>query len=144
MSEFKSNRTLPVVDLSDQHFWCGGADGKLHISQCAACGYYIHPAGPICPECLGRDISPVAMSGKATVETFTVNYQAWFPDLEVPYVVAIVALDEQPSVRLMTNIIDCDVEAVHIGMRVEVSFKQAEDIYLPLFRPEQAEAEVAE
>jgi uncharacterized OB-fold protein len=85
---------------------------------------------------LSREIKPEAVSGKAVISTFTINYQAWFPDLEVPYVVAIVELEEQPSVRLMTNIVGCDLESVHIGMKVRVIFKQVDEIFLPLFEPE--------
>ncbi|MDE0930273.1 MAG: OB-fold domain-containing protein [Halioglobus sp.] len=131
-----ANRTMPVVDPSEAHFWCGGKEGRLLISRCQSCSEYIHPTGPICPACLSREIKPEAVSGKAVISTFTINYQAWFPDLEVPYVVAIVELEEQPSVRLMTNIVGCDLESVHIGMKVRVIFKQVDEIFLPLFEPE--------
>ena len=52
-----------------------------------------------------------------------------------PYVIAIVELDEQPGLRLTTNIVNCPVEAVHIGMRVRVLFDHREDVWLPLFEP---------
>ena len=137
-----SNLTMPVVDPSETHFWCGGKDGKLLISRCQSCSQYIHPTGPICPACLSRDIKPEAVSGRATLSTFTINYQQWLPDLDVPYVVAIVELEEQPSVRLMTNIVGCDPASVHIGMKVRVNFKQVDEIYLPLFEPRGVEPEV--
>jgi uncharacterized OB-fold protein len=50
-------------------------------------------------------------------------------------VIALVEIDEQPSVRLMTNIVDCDVDDVYIGMPVEVTFEHNDDVWLPVFRP---------
>jgi len=52
-----------------------------------------------------------------------------------PYVVAIVEIEEQPDVRLTTQIVDCPVGDVHIGMPVEVDFEQHEDVWVPVFRP---------
>lgn len=75
------------------------------------------------------------MSGLGTVATCTVNHQAWRPGLTVPYSVAIVELDEQPGLRLTTNIVGCDPQAVYIGQRVRVQFEQQEDVWIPLFTP---------
>ncbi len=68
--------------------------------------------------------------------SYTVNYMPWMPDLPVPYVFAAVELDEQPGLRLSTEIVNIDPEAVFIGMPVQVVFEQQEDIYLPLFEPQ--------
>ena len=67
--------------------------------------------------------------------TYTVNYHPYNPDIPVPYVIAIVELEEAPYVRLTTNIVGCAPEAVHIGMPVRVRFEQVEDTWLPLFEP---------
>jgi uncharacterized OB-fold protein len=74
------------------------------------------------------------------VHTFTVNHQAWMPGPELPYVVAIVELPEQEGLRLTTNIVDCAPEEVRIGMPVEVTFEQHDDVWIPLFRPAGAAA----
>jgi len=68
------------------------------------------------------------------VATFTVNHQPW-GGIPVPYVVAVVELDDDPEVRLTTNVVDCDPGSVSIGMSVEVVFEHVEDVWLPLFRP---------
>jgi len=76
------------------------------------------------------------VSGKGTVFTFTVNRHAFNPTVPVPYVIAIVELVEQADLRFMTNIVDCDVDTVHIGMPVEVTFEPAGDAaWAPVFRP---------
>ncbi len=75
------------------------------------------------------------MTGLATVVGFTVNHQQWLPDFEPPYVIAIVALDDDPAVRLTTNIVNCDAGDVRIGMRTRVVFELREDVWVPLFEP---------
>jgi hypothetical protein len=67
------------------------------------------------------------------VDTYTLNYQQWHPQVDVPYVIARVAIDGAPGVFLTTNIINCAPESVDIGDRVQVVFEQHDDIYLPLF-----------
>lgn len=74
------------------------------------------------------------MSGRGTVASFTVNHQAWVPDLPVPYVVAIVELAEQPGLRFVSNIVGVTPDEVHIDMPVRVTFEQVEDVWLPLFK----------
>lgn len=128
-------RVLPRLDDDNTFFWTSGADGTLRFLRCTTCGYFVHPPSPICPDCLTRTLVPHAVSGRATVASFTVNHQPWMPTFDGPYVIALVEIDEQPSVRLMTNIVDCDVDEVHVGMPVEVTFEHNDDVWLPLFRP---------
>lgn len=89
----------------------------------------------MCSKCHSRDVKPEAVSGRATVISFTVNYMPWVPDLAVPYIFAAVKLEEQPGLRLSTELINIAPEAVAIGMPVKVTFLQQEEIYLPLFEP---------
>jgi hypothetical protein len=128
-------RVLPKVTDQNRHFWCGGEQGQLRFLRCTPCGVYIHPPAPRCPECLGKQIEVAAVSGRATVATFTLNHQPWVPSADHPYAIAIVEIEEQPSLRLMTNIVGCAAEDVHIGMSVEVLFEAHDDVYIPVFRP---------
>ena len=136
-----SFRVLPRLDDENRFFWTSGADGVLRILRCNNCHFYIHPPSPICPRCLSRDVAPQTVSGRGRVETFTINYQQWIPGSE-PYVVAWVSIDEQPDLRLTTNLVDVEPDDVAIGMAVEVVFEQNDDVYIPLFRPVSAEAGV--
>jgi uncharacterized OB-fold protein len=128
-------RSLPLLTPLVEPFWTGGRDGKLRIHRCEDCGFWVHPPEPVCPSCLGRRVSPQPVSGRAELLTFTVNHQPWHPDLEVPYVIAIVELAGAPGVRLTTNIVNCPIAEVRIGMAVQVVFEQFEDVFLPLFEP---------
>jgi acetyl-CoA acetyltransferase len=75
------------------------------------------------------------VSGYATLIGFTVNHRFVVPGLPNPYVVAQVALEEDPRVRLTTNAVGCDPADLRLGLRMEVVFEPAGDVWLPLFRP---------
>jgi acetyl-CoA acetyltransferase/uncharacterized OB-fold protein len=125
---------LPQVLPETEHFWTGGRDGRLCISRCPKCGRLWHPFQLICADCRA-ELEPADVTGVATVIGCTVNVQQFLPDLEPPYVVAIVALDEDPRVRLFTRIVEVEPEQVRVGQRVEVRFEQHDDVWLPLFTP---------
>ncbi|CAB4879115.1 unannotated protein [freshwater metagenome] len=132
-------RILPELDERNIHFWQGGQNGQLTFVRCQDCGYYLHPPTPICPKDLSKNLAPEAVSGNAIVASYTVNYQEWLPGVDVPYIIAIVEIVEQPELRLTTNIINCDVDDIAIGMKVSVVFEHHEDphgdVWLPLFEP---------
>jgi uncharacterized OB-fold protein len=129
-------RILPRVVDDNEFFWTGGAVGELRFLRCDDDGTYIHPPAPRCPKCLGKSLKPAAVSGRATLHTFTVNHHPWIPGFDPPYVIAIVEIEEQPDVRLTTNIVNCPIDDVHIGMPVKVVFEQHDDTYIPLFEPD--------
>ena len=119
-------RPLPELVPGSDWFWTSGADGHLRVQRCPDCLTYVHPPVPICPTCRGRSGQPVIVSGSATVVGFTVNAQRWLPDfdLDPPYVIANVALAEDPGVRLTTNIVGCAPDDVRVGMPVEMTFRR--------------------
>lgn len=128
-------RTLPAIDPDNREYWTRGRDGVLAIFRCHSCHAYVHPPIPFCSACETVEVSPQAVSGRGTVVTFTVNHKQWVPGLPVPYVLALVALEEAPEVRLVANITHCDPAEVTFGMAVEVWFEPAEDLWIPQFRP---------
>ena len=128
-------RVQPRLDDGSRHFWTGGERGELVFLRCGSCGFYIHPPTPLCPECLSREVAPAVVSGRATVASVTVNEQAWNPTMPPPYAIALVEIDEQPSIRLMTNIVGCEPYAVTIGMPVRAVFEQHGEVWIPLFEP---------
>jgi uncharacterized protein len=77
---------------------------------------------------------PQLVSGRGTVYSFTVNYQPWDGTSD-PYVIAVIELDDQPGMRLMTNLVDVAVEDIRIGMRVQVVFEHHDEVSIPLFEP---------
>ena len=132
----KPFRLLPRVTPTNEHFWRGGREGELRFLRCGPCREYVHPPAPRCPACLSKDLAPAAVSGLGTVHTFTLNHQQWVPSADHPYAIAVVALDEQSDLRLMSNVVHCPADSVHIGMRVRVVFENHDDdVWFPLFEP---------
>jgi acetyl-CoA acetyltransferase/uncharacterized OB-fold protein len=130
-----ARRPLPELTPFNGWFWTSGADGQLRIQGCSDCGKLVHPPVPICPVCRSTSSAPTVVSGRATVIGLTVNQHPWHPAFEPPYVIANVALAEDPSVRLTTNIVGCEPGDVRIGQEVAVHFEQHDDVWLPLFQP---------
>jgi uncharacterized OB-fold protein len=129
-------RILPEVTDRNRHFWTGGAEGELRFLRCDDCRYFIHPPVPVCPRCHSKAQHAEAVSGTATLFTYSINHQPWMPGPELPYVVAIVELPEQSGLRLTTNLVDCALDAIDIGMPLRVTFEQHDDVFIPLFTPD--------
>jgi len=127
---------MPPINDRNRHFWTGGAVGELRILRCQDCRHWIHPPLRACPQCGGTALVPEATSGKGTVFTFTISRHQYNPVVPVPYVIAVVELDDQPSLRFTTNLVHCDPEKVTIGMPVRVVFEHHEDIFVPVFAPD--------
>lgn len=128
-------RILPGLDGVNRPYWTGGAQGQLLIARCGDCSRYQHPPQPFCPDCGWRETTPVPVSGRGRIKSFTVNRQKWLPSLPVPFIFAAVELDEQEGLYVFANIVDCPVEAVDFDMAVTVCFLPQEDIFLPMFTP---------
>jgi uncharacterized protein len=128
-------RMMPTVSDLNRPFWTGGATGALLIQHCDTCERWIHPQVASCPTCGGEPVARPT-SGLGSTFTFTVNRHPYNPAVPLPYVIAIVELDEQTDLRLMTNIVNCDPEDVLIGMPVRVVFEQHDDLFIPLFEPD--------
>jgi uncharacterized OB-fold protein len=77
---------------------------------------------------------PQPVSGRGTVYSFTVNHQPWDGTRD-PYLIAVIELDDQPGLRLMTNLVNVAVEDIRIGMRVQVVFEHHDEVSIPLFEP---------
>jgi uncharacterized OB-fold protein len=133
-------RILPRLNDHNRDFWTAGARGQLRFWRCQDCGSYVHPPQPICPVDHSKNLKTEAVSGRATLASFSVNHQPWMPGPELPYIVAIIEIEEQPSVRLTTNLVNCAPDDARIGMPVRVTFEHHEDpdgdVYIPLFEPD--------
>ena len=128
-----ARRPVPKLDADNRAFWTGGAEGKLMLFRCHDCQSYIHPPSGLCRTCLSENVGPEAVAGTGVIDTYTVNHQAWAPGMDVPFVIARVAVDGAPGVFLTTNIVNCPVEEVDIGDKVRVTFEQQDEIFYPLF-----------
>ena len=130
------SKPVPVVSQWAKPFWEATQRGELALQYCNACGKYIFYPRIICPHCSSEDIEWRKTSGKGKIYSYTVvhnNAPSAFR-ADTPYVVAVIELDE--GVRMLSNIVQCDIEALQFDMPVTVVFETLnEDFVLPKFRP---------
>ncbi len=129
-------RPLPIPDFETQAYWDGAARGELVVQRCAACGTHRHYPRALCPTCHAAEHQWVRVSGRGSVYSFSIVRRAPSPAFAtlVPYVVALIALDEGP--HLLSHIVGIDPNAVRIGMPVMVAFEAVGDgVMLPVFAP---------
>jgi uncharacterized OB-fold protein len=127
---------LPTPDDHTRVFWDAAKEGRLLIKRCHACGRAHYYPRTFCPHCWSPDVSWEEASGRGAVYTYSVVHQNDLPPFNerVPYVAAIVDLDEGP--RAMTNVVECDFDDLVVGMPVEVTFRALnENFSIPVFRP---------
>lgn len=114
----------PIVNPDSRVYWDGARQGRLMIRKCKACGAMHFLPRYLCPACWSAELDWIQASGHGTVHSFTVIRRAPLPAFagRVPYVVALIDLDEGP--RMMANILGDDALQTRIGDRVEVRFEE--------------------
>jgi len=134
MNEY--TKPLPTPTADSQPFWDACRDEKLTCQRCDDCNTARFPPHHVCPNCLSVNSHWEEMSGKGSVFSFTVFRRVYDPGFadEVPYVVALIELDEGP--RMLSNVVSIDPDKVVCGMPVKVVFEKAtQEITLPKFEP---------
>ena len=132
------DKPIPTPTFETRPYWEGCKQRELRIQRCAACGHNQFFPRLYCTNCFSDRVEWIKTSGRATVTTFTIVKRPVSPAFadDVPYVVALVKLDEGPT--MMTNIVGCEPEQVAIGMPVTVTFEDwTEEIAIPKFVPAQ-------
>jgi uncharacterized OB-fold protein len=122
-------------------FWAGTARGELLVQTCGDCGRRRMPPRPMCPHCRSLAVEWVPTTGRGTIWSFIVPHPPLLPAFAevAPYNAIIVALDEDPSIRFVGNLLarpdgpidEIDPTTIHIGDPVRVTFQQVEDVHLP-------------
>jgi len=129
-------RPTPIVDTITARFWKAASEGRLELPRCNACDRFHYYPRAICPPCGSEDLSWERLSGRGTVYSWTVSHRpagAGFKPF-VPYVVALIDLEEGP--RMLSNVRTDDLDSMAIDMAVTVDFEALADaIALPVFRP---------
>lgn len=130
------NKPLPHPNEVSQPFWDAAKRHELQIQRCNACGTSIFYPREACPECLAADLIWIPVSGKGRLYSYTIAQAPTHPAFadDVPYVIAIVELEEGPHIT--TNLVGCLPDQVTIGMPVVASFEDVnEETTLVKFRP---------
>ena len=129
-------KPLPEFRPETKPYWDACKRHELVLPKCKACGTIFFYPRALCPNCMSQDLEWMKASGKAKVWTFAIHHMGptkAYKD-EPPYVVALVQTDE--GAMMMTNVVDCKPEDVHVGMEVEVIFDDVTpEVTLPKFKP---------
>ena len=131
-------KPIPTPQGESDQYWQKAKEGELWLRKCNACGEaYFYPRD-ISPCCFSRDTTWIKASGKATLFTYGIVERAPHPGFveDVPFVTAIVELEEGPT--MPTNIVmeDPTPEKLRVGMPLEAVFEEITDtISLPKFKP---------
>jgi uncharacterized protein len=125
---------VPQINVETQTFWDATVEGKLLLARCNACNTFIWYPRLFCPLCNSFDVGWVPASGQGTIYSYTINRRGQGDYRDLVYVLAYVELAEGP--RMLTNIVDCDVEKLGVGQAVELVFHDTgKGAALPRFRP---------
>ena len=121
-TEYTKPLPRPLSPELTRPFWEAARHHELLMPRCTTCDYVFFYPRSECPRCLSTHLEWVKVSGRARLHSFTVVQQpanAAFRD-DVPYVYAVVQLDEGP--RLVSNIVQCDIDALRVDMPLEAVF----------------------
>ncbi len=137
---------LPELDGEDSaEFWAGTARGELLVQRCGSCDTPRFPPRPMCPVCRSIDVRWAPVSGHGTIWSFVVPHPPLLPAYAelAPYNVIVVELDEDPTLRMVGNLVtgpdgainEIDPATIEIGAPVRVVFSRVEDVALPRWVP---------
>ena len=131
----EDRRPLPQPSPLTRPFWDGARRHELWIQRCRACGTHLFYPRRLCTSCGSTDLDWVETSGRGSVFTYTIARRPTHPAFadRVPYVIAVVELEEGP--KLTTNIVGIDPDDVRIGMPVVATYEDLDDVSLVNFQP---------
>ena len=124
----ETNKDAPVADAAMAPYWEAARDGRLLLGYCHSCDRCYYYPRPLCPFCLGDETGWREASGAGTVYSWSVERRG-----KPPYIIAFVTLAEGPTI--LSNLVDCEPEAVAIGQHVMLAFETREEQPVPVFRP---------
>lgn len=128
------NRPRPTPET--QPYWDACQRHELQLQRCRSCQQFQFYPRVVCTKCGHDQLDWTRASGAGKIVSFTVVRRAISAAYaaEVPYVIALIELDEGP--QMMSNVVECDIDAVAIGMDVAVCFDDWDvDITIPKFKP---------
>jgi uncharacterized OB-fold protein len=138
MSErfFPDSMPPPMADATTLPWWNAAAEHRLVVQRCTSCKHTRHPPAPVCPECRSADSDWKEISGRGVVFSYTLVHRAIAADQTLPFVVAVIALEDSGGLRMISNVVSVNPEEVEIGMPVELVWEDmSEDLAIPRFRP---------
>jgi len=145
VTSFRSEFPLPDTEWPPtREFWAAAARGELALPRCDACRRWRWYPDATCRFCGSASSTWTAVGGRGRLFSWSVVRRAFIPQLaaDVPYVAGLVAIEEDPAVRLVTRIVDCEPAVLRIDLPVRVVFRPLRfagvrgEVTAPMFVPE--------
>ncbi len=141
MSEryFPDGMPPPLADPTTLPWWEAAADHRLVVQRCADCQATRLPPAPVCAECRSTESDWREVPGAGSVYTFTIVHRPIAAGQDLPFVIAVVALENSGGLRMISNLVEVNPDDVEVGMALEVVWEDmSEDLAIPRFRPQRA------
>ena len=138
MSErfFPDGMPPALVDATTLPFWQAAAEHRLVVQRCTGCGHMRLPPAPVCPECRSTDSDWKQLSGRGEIYTYTVVHRPIAAGQQLPFVIAVIALEGAGGVRMISNVVGASPDELAIGLPVELVWEDmSTELAMPRFRP---------
>ena len=139
MSErfFPDQMPPPLADATTLPWWEAAARHRLVVQRCTGCGRTRLPPAPVCPGCRSAEADWQELPGRGEIYTYTIVHRPLAAGQKLPFVIAVVSLEDAGGVRIISNVVGCDPDAVRIGMPVELVWEDmSAELAIPRFRPQ--------
>ena len=138
MSErfFPDSMPPPLADSTSLPWWKAAAEHRLVVQCCTACGQTRHPPAPVCPKCSAADSDWKEVPGRGKVYTYTIVHRPIAAGQELPFIIAVISLEESGGLRIISNLVGVDAKDLRIDLPVELVWEDmSPELAIPRFRP---------
>jgi hypothetical protein len=133
---FPDGMPPPLADATTLPFWQAAKEHRLVVQRCTGCRHTRLPPAPVCPECRSAASDWKQVSGRGEVYTYTVVHRPIAAGQQLPYVIAVIALEGADGVRMISNVVGASPDELTIGLPVELVWEDmSTELAMPRFRP---------
>ena len=132
---FPGSMPSPLANATTLPFWQAAAEHRLVVQRCTACGHTRLPPAPVCSECRSAEADWKELPGRGEIYTYTIVHRPIAAGQQLPFVIAVVALEDSGGVRMISNVVDARPEEIGIGSRVALVWEDmSAELAIPRFR----------
>lgn len=133
---FPDSMPPPLANTTTLPWWEAASEHRLVVQHCTACEHTRHPPAPVCPDCRSTEADWKELSGCGEVYTFTTVHRPIAGGQDLPFLIAVVALEGSGGLRMISNLVSVAPEDVTVGMPVELVWEDmSDDLSIPRFCP---------
>jgi len=134
-----TEKTIPVPNELTQPYWDAAKQHKFMLQRCVGCKLFNPWPRVVCPRCHSEAFEWVEPSGRGKLHSYTIIRQTTRPGFidEVPFILANIVIDEEPSCFIISNLLvdESEYDKLHVDMPVQVVFEDRGEVTVPQFKP---------